>query len=176
MAKTILVNPNSSGLCLCGCGRKTTIATRNEYRRGHKKGCPIRYILGHNPAYLSKKDWSNKSKGKKRKPLSLELRKRLSELKPKGENSPLWKGGKSRLYKDGYYSFEYRNWRRAVFERDNYTCQMCGISGRKTYLTAHHIKSFNKYPELRVDVNNGLTLCERCHSLTDNYKSKAKYL
>lgn len=35
------------GYCKCGCGRKTSIASRNEYRRGHTKGEPIPFIPGH---------------------------------------------------------------------------------------------------------------------------------
>lgn len=34
-------------LCECGCGQETPIATRNEYRRGHVKGQPIRFLPGH---------------------------------------------------------------------------------------------------------------------------------
>ena len=83
-----------------------------------------------------------------------------------------WKGGISRAYKTGYYSSHYKKWRINVFERDNYTCQNCGISGSKKYLTAHHIKSFSHHPELRFSLSNGLTLCELCHSKTDNYKGK----
>lgn len=90
----------------------------------------------------------------------------------RGEKHPNWKGGRSRGYKTGYYSTEYKNWRISVFERDNYKCQGCGVIG--TYLTAHHIKSFAHYPELRFDINNGVTLCEPCHSLTDNYKGRNK--
>lgn len=86
---------------------------------------------------------------------------------------PRWKGGISRVYKTGYYSKEYKNWRKKVFERDDYICRECGLAG---YVTAHHIKSFAYYPELRYEISNGLTLCEPCHSKTDNYKGRAKRL
>lgn len=92
----------------------------------------------------------------------------------KGKHPWNWKGGISRGYKTGYYSEEYRNWRTMVFLRDHHTCQGCGISGDKAYLTAHHIKSFAHYPELRFDISNGQTLCELCHSKTDNFRGRAK--
>ena len=81
-----------------------------------------------------------------------------------------WKGGNSKHYKSGYFSFEYKQWRKSCMERDNYTCQECGDNG---YLTVHHIKSFAHYPELRYELTNGITLCEKCHSKTDNYKGRA---
>jgi len=58
---------------------------------------------------------------------------------------------------------EYKKWRKAIYERDNYTCQICGQKGGK--LNAHHIKPFAKFKNLRTELNNGITLCENCHKL-----------
>jgi 5-methylcytosine-specific restriction endonuclease McrA len=55
----------------------------------------------------------------------------------------------------------YAEWRLAVLERDLYTCQGCGKNGCK--LCIHHIKSYKDFPELRIDIGNGITLCEGCH-------------
>ena len=58
-------------------------------------------------------------------------------------------------------STEYKEWRSAVFERDNYTCQKCKAKGVR--LNAHHIKSWRSFPQSRYDPTNGITLCEKCH-------------
>ena len=92
-----------------------------------------------------------------------------------GSGNPNWKGGESKNYRNGYYSTEYKKWREAVFKRDGYTCQDCGIHGGlgyAVYLTAHHIKSFTKFPELRFEVSNGRTLCENCHCKVDKYRAR----
>lgn len=58
-------------------------------------------------------------------------------------------------------SKEYNEWMEKVFKRDKYTCQRCGS---KLNIQAHHILPFSQYKNLRTDINNGITLCERCHS------------
>jgi len=68
-------------------------------------------------------------------------------------------------------------WRIAVFERDNYICQECGIRGGK--LQSHHIKGWSDNPDLRFDINNGITLCLECHAKKhpgrENLIKKARY-
>lgn len=111
---------------------------------------------------------------------SEETKRKISEthkrkgIKPPcgGKNSFGWKGG---ISKENYLLrrlARYKNWRKAVFERDNYTCQECSKRGGK--LHAHHIKSWEKYPELRFIVSNGITLCVPCHKQTDTYPKNLK--
>lgn len=56
---------------------------------------------------------------------------------------------------------EYRRFRKKVLERDDWVCQVCGC--RKRIMHVHHIKPFAFFPNLRTDVNNGITLCPECH-------------
>lgn len=91
----------------------------------------------------------------------------------KGTLSHFWKGGKTEISKIRRTNADYRNWRNEVFSRDNFTCQHCGARARD--IEAHHIKEQSKYPELIYDINNGITLCHKCHKLTDNYGPKARW-
>lgn len=53
-------------------------------------------------------------------------------------------------------------WRKGVYERDNYTCQ---ITGKKCSgdIVAHHLKPYYKYKDLRFDISNGITLNKEFH-------------
>jgi hypothetical protein len=89
-----------------------------------------------------------------------------------GENAYNWKGGmyeKNRKIDMGRKN--YRAWREAVFARDNWKCTWCDFTEN---LNAHHIKSYSLYPELRYAIDNGVTLCENCHKLTDTYGNKTR--
>ena len=47
-----------------------------------------------------------------------------------------------------------------VKKRDNHTCQLCGTTEK---LHTHHIHSKKNRPDLILDPNNIITLCETCH-------------
>lgn len=72
-----------------------------------------------------------------------------------------YKGGISNENQLQRASNEYLRWRREVFSRDKFTCQIC--NKQSSELEAHHIKSFSKHKELRFNVENGITLCKKCH-------------
>ena len=77
---------------------------------------------------------------------------------------------------------KYFNWRKEVFQRDDYTCQECGQRGG--ILNVNHIILLSFIVEkeniqtfddamncdLLWDINNGEVLCERCHKLLRPYK------
>ncbi len=80
-----------------------------------------------------------------------------------GENNKLWKGGRRRTFHQ-----EEREWREAVYIRDDYTCRECGKRGAA--LNAHHIKSYSQFPDERLNIDNGITLCLECHK--EKHRSK----
>jgi len=85
-----------------------------------------------------------------------------------GNRNCNWRGGVTPINEKIRKSIEYKLWRKAVYERDNYTCVWCGdnTSGN---LNADHIKPFALFPELRFAIDNGRTLCKECHRKTETY-------
>ena len=58
-------------------------------------------------------------------------------------------------------STAYKKWRNAVLVRDKYRCAKCGTQNRTMH--AHHIRPFALFPDERLNIKNGITLCEACH-------------
>lgn len=163
-----------------------------------RKFCPVcnEHVNWNNKIYCSKKcstigkkgkkftdshkqALSNAKKGKKPKHLyTPEIINKISNsLKGKpqpwnrGENHPNYiDGGKEKYERQKAMGrVEYKNWRREVFSRDNFTCKICQKKGGR--LNADHIKPWALFPENRYDVDNGRTLCVSCHRKTSTWGS-----
>lgn len=89
-----------------------------------------------------------------------------------GSLNNMWKGGITPINNSIRMSIEYKTWRKHVFNRDDYTCQSCGIRGRK--LQADHELPFSLYPDLRFEILNGRTLCVNCHHKTPTWGEGVK--
>lgn len=121
-----------------------------------------------NPLFGKHRTEETKNKISKSKlgiPISEEHKDKLRGKRPhlSGKNNPKWDHSKTdeeRLQKRAYP--EYHNWRLAVYERDNYTCKLCG-NNKGGNLNSHHIDSYASNPDKRTLLENGVTLCNSCH-------------
>ena len=53
-----------------------------------------------------------------------------------------------------------RSWSKNVRSRDGFKCQVCG---RTDITHAHHILCKERYPEFKLETDNGITLCPYHH-------------
>lgn len=118
--------------------------------------------------------WHGKKRNKADK-----LKMRLAKLNRTGEGTGNWRGGITPIREKIRKMFEYRQWRSDVYTRDNFTCVLCGKRGGDL-CADHYPKMFaqildeykiqtleqsRECPEL-WNINNGRTLCVRCHRKT----------
>lgn len=61
-----------------------------------------------------------------------------------------------------------RKWRKEVLKKGK-----CEICGEKEHLEAHHIVPWSIYPKGRIDVKNGMCLCDKCHA--EQHKGELQY-
>ncbi len=131
-------------------------------KKASEETCKKRSIslLGHKVSEESKLKMSVSKIGVER---SEESKKKQSESL-KGEKNWNWKGEITPENIKIRNSDEYKQWRKEVFKRDNYTCHKCRVRGGK--IQVHHIVNF---PDVIKDENklwntdNGLTFCKKCH-------------
>ncbi len=113
-------------------------------------------------ARLGKSPWN---KGLKRPEMSGEKHPMFGKKRPEfsGENHPRWIIDRSLVKRrQERNNPEYKQWRQSVWLRDNFKCKIANpsCSGK---IEAHHILGWSQYPELRYEVNNGITLCHTHH-------------
>ena len=116
-------------------------------------------------------------KGLKKPPISEATRTKMSEaqkgktawnkgkewIEKRGENHPMWIIDRTKLKKKQERNDPaYCEWRMNVWIRDNFRCRIDNqdCNGK---IIAHHILGWSLYPELRYEVNNGITLCLAHH-------------
>ncbi len=133
--------------CLCGCGEIIIICGQLlRYGKTKSCGCFRREVAS--------------------KPKSEETKKKMSETGKKKlkdhKNHPNYNPNLSDEDRQHTRRYpEYREWRTFIFERDDYTCQICSEKGGN--LIAHHLEGYTNNPELRTTLSNGITLCKKCH-------------
>lgn len=167
------------------CGSTCFGLSRVGQHLGGKKGMKM---PPRTPVHLAR--ISAKLRGRKNGPLPVSVREKISaahkriphteewnrkvSLSQRGPLGNNWQGGKVSAIKLFRGSAEYARWRRSIFERDNYTCVWCNVRGGQ--LNADHIKPFAMFPELRLSLDNGRTLCVPCHKKTDTFSWKTRVL
>lgn len=105
---------------------------------------------------------------------SLECDAKWRETAYTGENHPRWTGGYSRRY----YGPTWLKARKVTLERDDYTCQVCGIDKQSHWKKygathdVHHIIPFSEFDDSEAanDLDNLITVCKRCHQYVEHGK------
>jgi hypothetical protein len=149
---------NRHKYCSKKCKDKAPRSKKTREKMRLKKIGKSTWNKGLSPSEITRKKISDKLKGK-RLPMS-------TRLKMMGRKPWNWKGGITKIHEKIRQSVEGRLWKNSVFERDNFACIWCGSTER---IEADHIKPFAYYPELRFAIDNGRTLCHKCHKTTDTY-------
>lgn len=154
------------------------------WNKGVKYDETMRLRLSLSGLELGRSEEVNKKRKGKRNSPSTEFKKGYKQKK--GSEHYNWKGGRTSLDKIIRQTTQYKDWRIAVFERDNYTCQECSArsgNGKKIVLNADHIEMFalllRKHGIDSVqnalicaelwNISNGRTLCVECHRKTDTW-------
>lgn len=144
------------------CGREFLEYT-HRLESGHGKFCSRACTTKH--TFTGRSSWNKGKTGLPSTPASFKKgqvapMKGRPNLKIRGENHHNWKGGITLENNSLRVKFR-RTIQPLVFQRDNYSCQICLQEGG--YLQVDHIKSWKDYPELRFIESNCRTLCMACH-------------
>lgn len=81
-----------------------------------------------------------------------------------GEKSHWWIKDRTKIKISDKFKEDanYKIWRKEVYAKDSWKCKIFN-SDCKGRIEAHHILNWKDYPELRYEINNGITLCHAHH-------------
>jgi hypothetical protein len=96
-----------------------------------------------------------------------------------GDKNNFWIDGRNKYTLDRSTS-ELKTWRKKIYAKDNNTCQYCGGNHR---INAHHIYTYHDNKDIGFEIDNGITLCKKCHiafhkeyGMTNNYNQLITWL
>jgi hypothetical protein len=179
-------------------GHATSEETRQKISKAHK-GVPLspEHIATMKGKHIItdevRKRLASYRLGKKH---SLKHRKMMSE-KMRGSNGAGWKGGITPLHMAIRSLFEYNEWRKSCFIRDEYKCK-CGARANGVHhiipfykLFADFLKQYSQFSPIEDketltrlavsyapfwDIDNGVAICKECHNKTDSHGHHGKIL
>jgi hypothetical protein len=141
--------------------RKMSDVLKNQWKNGVRKG-----------GWKHTTEWKKKQSKLKQGHINylpigyVAWNKGIKLPKQSGEKHHNWIKDRTKLKKykgnEEKRSPAYKYWRKTVCDRDGWKCKIDNkdCSGR---LEVHHILGYTEHPELRYDINNGITLCHFHH-------------
>lgn len=160
--------------CSQECAYKGRTLKITKINRPNKnRVCNITYL--NKKCEYCKKDFVVEKTKKNRKYCSRECFLKQHKINMNGKNNPSYINGAS-YNKRSYRGEDWDTQRQKCYERDDYTCQRCGVKciGRKELndknkdrlIQCHHIV---KYKISRDNsLQNLMTLCVKCHGIIEN--------
>jgi hypothetical protein len=143
--------PNPSGLCMCGCGQTTPLATWTDSRDGTVKGEHSRCVQGHKTTPMSQQTKTRISMAKKGRPVPLERRRRIS----------ITKGGTGQTKLSSIRRAIHTKVAREYPKRG--ACEECGVIGPTDM-------AFKRHPEPHTtNPADYRELCRLCHRRYDSW-------
>ena len=168
-------------LCKCDCGNECVVSAHNLSIGNTKScGCLHKEMSSESMKQL-RKEWEENEDYKQMQ--SNKIKKQWEDEEFKKAHAMMmnkrWKdeeyiknhsGENSHWYnpyltdeerKQGRNIEGYKKWTDEIKKQANWTCEVCGKHGGN--MNAHHLDGYNWCKEKRVDINNGICLCEQCH-------------